>query len=60
MNKRLLTIAAVPAILITLFVFIKYSTAGGVIDHTVKVINDTDYTANIDGLVKSHAAILGS
>ena len=47
MNKRLLTIAAVPAILITLFVFIKYSTAGGVIDHTVKVINDTDYTANI-------------
>jgi len=47
MNKRLLTIAVVPAILITLFVFIKYSTAGGVIDHTVKVINDTDYPAHI-------------
>ena len=47
MNKRLLTIAVLPAILITLFIFIKYSTAGGVIDHTVKVINDTDYTANI-------------
>ena len=47
MNKRLLTIAVVPAILITLFIFIKYSIAGGVIDHTVKVINDTDYPAHI-------------
>ncbi len=47
MNKRLLTIAAVPAILITLFIFIKYSTAGGVIDHTVTVINDTDGQADI-------------
>ena len=47
MNKRLLTIAVLPAILITLFIFIKYSTAGGVIDHTVTVINDTDGQADI-------------
>ncbi len=47
MNKRLLIIAVLPAIVISLFIFIKYSTAGGVIDHTVRVINDTDYTANI-------------
>jgi putative salt-induced outer membrane protein YdiY len=47
MNKRLLTIAVVPAIVISLFIFIKYSTAGGVIDHTVTVINDTEGQANI-------------
>ena len=47
MNKRLLTIAVLPAIVISLFIFIKYSIAGGVIDHTVKVINDTDYPAHI-------------
>ncbi len=47
MNKRLLIIAVLPAIVISLFIFIKYSTAGGVIDHTVRVINDTDYIADI-------------
>ena len=47
MNKRLLAIAVLPAIVISLFIFIKYSTAGGVIDHTVTVINDTDGQAHI-------------
>ncbi|MBN1662216.1 MAG: hypothetical protein JW943_01325 [Deltaproteobacteria bacterium] len=47
MNKRLLTITIIPAIAITLFIFVKFVAAGGVIDHTVNIINDTDCPAHI-------------
>ena len=47
MNKRMLTISLLFFIAISLCVFTKSVTAGGVIDYTTKVTNTTSYTAHI-------------